>query len=62
MIRLLLYFLFFYILYRMGKNWLEGLSKPKSQVKGQPRPPVKQYDPEEIEDIDYQEIKPDDRD
>ncbi len=61
MIRLLLYILFFYILYKLGKNWLEGTFKPRSEVKGRPKPPVKQYNPEEIEDIDYQEVKPNEK-
>lgn len=59
--RLLLYIILFYLLYRLAKNVIGSLFAPRSdaKVKGTPQKPVKTFDPNDIEDIEYKEVKKD---
>lgn len=57
MIRLILYIILFYLIYHIGKKVLQFLSPPKSNVQGKTIKKTKTFDPKDIEDIEYKEVK-----
>ena len=57
MVRLILFAILFYLIFRVVRKLMLFFSPPKSEVKGNPRKEVKSFDPEDIEDIDYQEVE-----
>ncbi len=60
MVRLILYFILFYLIYRTVKNLLSHLAPPKQEIKGKPKTRIKPFDPSDIEDIEYKEVKTND--
>ncbi len=56
MFRLILFAILFYLIFRVVKKLIYFFTPPKSEVKGKPQKKIKSYDPENIEDIDYQEV------
>ncbi|MFZ0390570.1 MAG: hypothetical protein WAN36_08920 [Calditrichia bacterium] len=64
MLRLILLFILFYLIYYLIKNvFLAAFTgaKKKSEMKGRPKKKVRDFDPGDIEDVDYTEIKKDRR-
>ncbi len=59
MIRLILYIILFYVIYHTIKKFMVYLFPPRDKVRGQPRQKVRPFDPKDIEDIDYKEVKRD---
>lgn len=59
MIRFILFLILLYLLYKLVKNVFKLFfaSPDNSQVKGNPKKHVRDFDPNEIEDIDYEEVK-----
>lgn len=57
MIRLILFAILFYLIFRVVRKLRLFFSPPKSEVKGKPRKHMKSFDPKDIEDIDYQEVE-----
>jgi len=57
MVRLILFAILFYLIFRVVRKLKFFFTPPKSEVKGQPQKKIKSYDPENIEDIDYQEVE-----
>jgi hypothetical protein len=57
MIRLLFYIILFYFLYQIGKKVYAFLTTPPQRVKGEPRKKVNKFENEDIEDVDYKEVK-----
>ena len=56
-IRFILFLILFYLIYNIGKKFLRFIISHQPEVKGNPKKRVKDFDPEDIEDIDYEEIK-----
>ncbi|MEJ2633695.1 MAG: hypothetical protein P8184_00200 [Calditrichia bacterium] len=57
MIRFILYIVLFYLIYKMVKKFFNILFTPKPEVKGEPRKDINTFNPKDIEDIDYEEVK-----
>ena len=57
MIRLILFAILFYLIFRVVRKLMLFFSPPKSEVKGKPRKDMKSFNPKDIEDIDYQEVE-----
>jgi hypothetical protein len=57
MIRLILFAILFYLIFRVVRKLMLFFSPPKSEVQGKPSKEIKSFDPEDIEDIDYQEVE-----
>ena len=58
MIRLILYIILIYLIFHIAKKVYQFFNPPKkSEVKGNPKKKVKTFDPEDIEDIDYEEVE-----
>jgi hypothetical protein len=57
MVRLILYLVLFFLIYRLVKKILIFFSKPSSKVEGSSPPKERSIDPKNIEDIDYEEVK-----
>jgi hypothetical protein len=57
MIRFILYLILFYLIYRLAKKVLGFFSAPSSKVEGSSVKKERTFDPKNIEDIDYEEIK-----
>ena len=57
MLRFILFAILFYLIFRVIKKIKFFFTPPRSEVKGQPQKKIKSFDPEDIEDIDYQEIE-----
>lgn len=57
MIRFLLYVILFWLIYRLVKKILIFFSRPSSKVEGDVPYKKPSFDPKNIEDIDYEEIK-----
>jgi hypothetical protein len=57
MIRFILFVILFYLIYNVGKKFLQFLSPPKSNIKGNPSKNSRTFDPNQIEDIDYEEVE-----
>lgn len=57
MIRLLLYLILFWLIYRLVKKALIFFSRPSLKVGGEAPYKKQSFDPKNIEDIDYEEIK-----
>ena len=52
-----------YFVYKLLKNFMKPVTKERPSVKGKPEnhiPPP--YDPNQVEDIDYKDVKDQDRD
>lgn len=63
MIRLLLWVALFYLIYRLVRNLFPTPPKHSPGVKGNaPEKVPPPYDPRQVEDIDYQEVRPKNRD
>jgi hypothetical protein len=61
-LRIILFVILFYFVYKLFKNLLKPAQKRRFFVKGKSQnkiPPP--YDPNQVEDIDYEEIKRKDR-
>lgn len=56
MVRLILFAILFYLIFRVIKKLMLFFSPPKSEVKGKSSKEIKSFDPKDIEDIDYQEV------
>jgi hypothetical protein len=62
MIRFILFVILFYLIYTIGKKFLQLLSPPKTNIKGNPSKNTRTFDQDQIEDIDYEEVdKKDDK-
>jgi len=59
MIRLILYIILFYVIYHTIKKFMVYLFPPRDKVRGRPRQKMRPFDPKDIEDIDYKEVKRD---
>jgi len=57
MIRFILYLILFYLIYRLGKKLFLFFTTPSSKVEGSSQKKERPFDPKNIEDIDYEEIK-----
>ena len=57
MIRFILYLILFYLIFRLVKKMLGFFSTPSSRVEGSSVRKERKFDPENIEDVDYEEIK-----
>ena len=57
MIRFILYLILFYLIFRLAKKVLGFFSTSSSRVEGSSVRKEKKFDPENIEDVDYEEIK-----
>lgn len=55
--RLILYLILFYLLYSIVKKLFVFLFARQSEIKGKPHKRVRTFDPSEIEDVDYEEVK-----
>ena len=60
-IRIILYFILFYLIYRTIRRVIQFIfpSTQNTEIKGNPKKEVKSFDPNNIEDIDYEEIERD---
>ncbi len=56
-IRLILYVILFYLIYNIGKRLLQFLFPTKTEIKGNQKKKMRTFDPDDIEDIDYEEVK-----
>jgi hypothetical protein len=56
-IRFILFLILFYLIYNIGKKFLRFIFPHQPEVKGNPKKRVKKFDPEDIEDIDYEEVE-----
>lgn len=57
MLRLVLFAILFYLIFRVVRKVMLFFSPSKTEVKGQPNKEIKSFDPKDIEDIDYQEVE-----
>ncbi len=57
MIRFLLYVILFWLIYRLIRKLSIFFAKPSSKVEGNAHHKKQSFDPKNIEDIDYEEIK-----
>ena len=57
MVRLILFAILFYLIFRVVRKFMLFFSPPKSEGKGKPKKDIKSFDPKDIEDIDYQEVE-----
>lgn len=57
MIRFILFVILFYLIYNFAKKFLQLISPPKSNIKGNPNKNTRTIDPNQIEDIDYEEVE-----
>ncbi len=57
MLRLVLFAILFYLIFRVVRKVMLFFSPPKTEVKGKPNKEIKSFDPKDIEDIDYQEVE-----
>jgi hypothetical protein len=57
MIRLILYLILFFLIYRLVKKIYVFFSTPSSKVEGSSQKKERSFDPKNIEDIDYEEVK-----
>ncbi|MCK6619306.1 MAG: hypothetical protein HUU32_03765 [Calditrichaceae bacterium] len=61
-IRFLLFLALIYLVYRLVRNLFPALPKQPPRVKGDaPEKVPPPYDPGQVEDIDYKEVRPKDR-
>jgi hypothetical protein len=60
-IRIILYSILFYLIYRTIRRVIQFIfpSVKNTEVKGKPQKEVKTFDPNNIEDIDYEEVDKD---
>jgi hypothetical protein len=56
-IRFILFLILFYLIYNIGRKFLRFIIPRQPEVKGNPKKGAKKFDPEDIEDIDYEEVK-----
>jgi hypothetical protein len=57
MIRFILYLILFYLIFRLARKMLGFFSSPSSKVEGSSVKKEREFDPKNIEDVDYEEIK-----
>lgn len=57
MIRFILYVILFYLIYKIGKKFIQFLFPTQTEIKGKPKRKVRSYDTDDIEDIDYEEVE-----
>lgn len=57
MIRFILYLILFYLIYRLVKKVMIFFSASSSKVENSSTKKERTFDPKNIEDIDYEEIK-----
>ena len=57
MIRLILYAILFYLIYNIGKRLFQFLFHTKTEIKGNQKKKMRTFNPDDIEDIDYEEVK-----
>jgi hypothetical protein len=57
MIRFILFVILFYLIYNVAKKFLQFLSPPNSNIKGKANKNTRTFDPNQIEDIDYEEVE-----
>jgi hypothetical protein len=55
-IRIILFLILFYLIYNIGKKFVQFLFKKQGEVSGGSKKKMNKFDPEDIEDIDYEEI------
>ncbi len=56
-IRVILYIILFYLIYSLVRKAFRFIAGTQTPVKGASRKKVRNFDPDDIEDIDYQEVK-----
>lgn len=57
MIRLILFAILFYLIYKIGKKIIQFLFPTQTEIKGKPKQKIRTYDTDDIEDIDYEEVE-----
>ncbi len=57
MIRLILYIILIYLAYHFVKKLIAAFSTPQKEVKRNSKNQVRDFDKEDIEDVDYKEVK-----